>query len=92
MDEKNSSKQTSQGAVACGFENLKITVLEITYRPISEMTKTFTWHSVLVKLLKRLVTRQKKKTDYPAKNRKWINHKQQPTYVTDICVLNICKF
>lgn len=34
MDEKNSSKQTSQGAVACGFENLKITVLEITYRPI----------------------------------------------------------
>lgn len=61
MDEKNSSKQTSQGAVACGFENLKITVLEITYRPISEKTKTFTWHSVLVKLLKRLVTRQKKK-------------------------------
>lgn len=77
------SKPWSQDVVVCGFENLKITVLDKSYHQfVRNNRKTFTWYPVLEREVAWLDDR-KTTTDDAVKNRTCFNHKQQPANVRD---------
>lgn len=83
VPENRPSKQTSQDVVVCGFENLKITVLDKSYHQfVRNNRKTFTWYPVLEREVAWLDDR-KTTTDDAVKNRTCFNHKQQPANVRD---------